>query len=280
MIMTKRLLLIMACVGCMMPMLGQVRKDSVPGREDRGLSEQEIQSLVTPIGTPREGELPKEVTPMRASDIAVNPLYEMPQYVVPEMSIQVWPKGSRLPRWATGYMYGYNAQSSSLLYGYTAVAGMGVSQQLGRYWTVSGGLDLSKYSVHYNTAMVNGSVTWHPNRYFSTTVFANYTRSFLSPVNLGPSFEWGGYVTLQTDTDLPFGIDAGVRNDYDPVSGHWVTPIVQPFIKIGDAKLGIDMGPMIQNAIQRASGKGGGHDAGPGLIPKPMKAMPQVAPRR
>jgi len=262
----------------MVPSLSQTRNDSVMEKEAVGLSDEEIRELTMPLGKPVESSLFPEIQSIRAGEIPVRPDLEPEAPQVPEMHIDLWPKGSRLPRWATGYMYGYNSQSGSLLYGYRANAGMGISQDLGRYWTINGGLNLNKYSVYCNTVSYNSSVTWHPNRYFSTTVFGNYTHSFLSSMNVGPSFQYGGYVTLQTDTELPFGIDAGARYIYDPLSGHWTAPIVQPFVKIGGAKLGIDFGPMIQEAILRANNKD--HDNGPGLIPKPIKAMPTVAPRR
>jgi hypothetical protein len=109
-------------------------------------------------------------------------------------------------------------------------------------------------------------------------VFGTYTTpSFGSSFSMGSSFQWGGFITVQSDTDVPFGVDAGVRTGYDPLTGRWTTPIVQPFIKIGDAKLGIDIGPMIQEALRNANGKG--HNDAGNPIPKPIKNLPLVAPR-
>lgn len=272
----KRILLIVAYCASIAPTLAQERNDSVPVGEHTGLSDEEIRELTMPLGLPDEGiSLPQT---LHSGDIPINPALDPSLPTVQDMHIQLWPKGSRLPRWNTGYMYGYNAQSGSLLYGYTALAGMGVRQRLGSYWSMNAGMELNKYSVYYNTATFSGSLTWQPNPYFSTTVFGNYTRSFMSPVQLGAGFQWGGYVTLQTDTDLPFGIDAGMSSEYNPGSGHWVTPIIRPFVKLGESKLGIDLGPILQNALWKA--KGQGHGGGGGPIPKPMNTLPQVAPRR
>ena len=263
-----------------MPLMGyaQQRNDSVPDKEGTGLSVEEIQELTRPIGTtPLPGELKSGVPTRLSEDIPVNPAFEPQAPTVPDMQIQLWPKGSRLPQWATGYMYGYNQRSGSPFFGYTAHAGMGIYQQLGRYWTVQGGLGLNKYSVYSTTAVVDGAVTWHPSRYFATTVFGSYTTpSFNGSLSLDQSFQWGGYITVQSDTDVPFGLDAGMRTGYDPLSGRWTTPIVQPFVKIGGAKLGIDVGPLIQNALRKEAG----HSEGPSPVPKPVKNIPQVAPRR
>ncbi len=263
----------------MLSVIAQTQNENVSGTETNGLSEEEIRELTKPLENPIENTLiPNVSSKPIIDDVLVRPDLELTPPVVPDMYIQIWPKGSRLPRWATGYMYGYNGQSNSLLYGYRAIAGAGISQALGEYWTVTGGLALNKYSIYYNMATFDGSLTWHPNPYFSTTVFGSYGRSFLSPMKIGSSFEWGGFVTVQTDTDLPFGVDAGVRNGYDPMTGHWSAPIIQPFVKLGDAKLGIDFGPMIQDAIWRANHKG--YESGPGVVPRPVKNLPAVVPRR
>ena len=277
--MMNRSIFLTLCLGSVLPVAvcAQQRNDSVPGKEGTGLSEEEIQELTRPIGKPLQGELETGGQVRLSEDIPVNPAFEPQPPTVPDMKIQLWPKGSRLPQWATGMMYGYNGRSGSPIFGYSAYAGMGVYQQLGKYWMVQGGLGLNKYSVYSTTAVVDGSVSWRPNPYFGATVFGSYTTpNFDGPLSLGQSFQWGGYITLQSDTDVPFGIDAGMRTGYDPLTGRWNTPIVQPFVKIGDAKLGIDVGPLIQNALRKEAG----HDGVGNPVPKPIKNLPQVAPRR
>ena len=273
--------LLTLCLGTLLPVASwaQQRNDSVMQREHTGLSEKDIQELTQPIATPLQDDL-KSADPTRLSnDLPVNPALEPQSLPMGDMKIELRPKGSQLPRWATGFMYGYNGVERNFLYGYSAHAGMGIYQQLGRHWSVSGGLELNKLSVYANTANFNGSVTWQPNRYFSTTLFGNYTTgSFGSALSLSSYYQWGGYITLQTDTDLPFGIDAGARTGVDPLTGQWVTPIIQPCIKLGGGKLGIDVGPMIQEAIRNATNKG--HNDGPNPVPRPVKNLPAVAPRR
>lgn len=268
--------------------MAQVHNDSVRIEESTGLTEAELKELTTPLGRPQQSELsgtelPAEtgLHPISAADIELYTDNELVPQPVPDMHIDLFPRGSRLPQWATGYLSGYNGVMGDKLNGYLTYAGLGLTQQLGEYFTLDAAFTLSKYSVYYNTAAFNSSLTWHPNRYFSTTVFGVYnTSSFLSSVPVGPSFQWGGYITLQSDTDVPFGIDAGARDFYDPLSGHYVTPIVKPFVKLGDAKIGIDVGPLIQDAIRNASGRGGNNSNGFSPIPKPQKILPTVGPRR
>ena len=75
---------------------------------------------------------------------------------------------------------------------------------------------------------------------------------------------------------VPFGIDVGARQTYDAMYGHELVPIVQPFIKLGGAKLGIDVGPMLKDAMRKKNGNSNGFNP----IPQPIKALPPVAPRR
>lgn len=247
---------------------------------DSGLSEQEIRELTEPLhGGAVTGSSALVPTLLSTDGIEIQPALEPVTPTAPTIRFDLYPKGSQLTRWASGFLYGYNYTQQSLLMGYSAHAGMGVQQRLGQFWQINAGVGLHKYSVFYNTASTNASLTWQPNAVFATTVFGGITSpSFASSLQYGPSFYWGGYVTLQTDTELPFGIDAGARTGYDPLSGHWVTPIVQPFVKIGNSKMGFDFGPLLQNALQKANGRGRGNGFSP--IPRPPKNLPAVAPRR
>lgn len=263
------LLLTISALAC-----AQERNDSVSVLGS-GLSDMDIEELTRPIGNPSNTLEPMVgIQPESGKDIEVLPDLS-PEVQVPDLHFSVVEKGSRLPRWATGYMYGSNGWQSSLLYGYTAHSSIGVQQALGKYWSINAGLQLQKYSVYYNTATFDGSVTWHPNEHFGITAFGSYMPgSFMSVSDIGPSFQWGGYITLKSDS--PWGIDLGARQTYDAYSGHEVLPIVQPFFMMGGAKLGFDLGPMIKNAID--SKHHGNNGASP--IPRPQKAMPPVVPRR
>lgn len=273
---------VMACVA-----MAQEVADSALPKDTTGLSEQEILELTTPlypIGTELSTPLlPAEmesVAPMEgvssAADLPVAPVL-LPAYMYQPVSIAIpHQRGSMLPRWETGYMYGANGTSGNLMMGYVSSAAFGVNQSFGKNWQASAGTTLSKYSVFYNTATFDGSVSWQPNRYFGVTAFGTYMPgSFLSQVDVGSYYQWGGYVTLQSDS--PWGIDLGARQTYDSFTGRDVVPIVKPYYKIGDAKIGIDVGPLIQQAI-RGHKNADGNGFTP--IPQPVKVMPQVAPRR
>lgn len=259
----------------------QERADSLIIRQ--GEVPDSLLDLITPLGTDEGGFSPlsPHADPgLIGEGTMINGPYTdqpVPQVVLPRFDI--FKRGDYLPMWSTGYLYGANAQSGSLLYGYNAMAAVGLYQQLGDNFTFDGNLTLNKYSVYYNTATLNGSLTWSPNRHFSATAFGSYMPgTFLSSIQVGQAFTWGGYVTLQTDTDVPFGIDLGAYDAYSTYGGHEVVPIVQPFVKLGGAKLGFDFGPIIKNAIDRKNGVSFGPGSNP--IPQPIKAMPSVAPRR
>lgn len=251
--------------------LCQEQNDSLLLQQGAGLSAKDIEELTAPI-TPTLGQ-----TSASKPEIPMDPVFADETPALKWRSITP-PRGGYFPTWSTGYLYGSHSSSGSLLYGYTSYANIGIKQHLGDYWTFDGNIGLQKYSVYYNTAVFYGSINWHPTHWFELTAFGSYMPgSFLSPVQISPAFQWGGFATLQTDTDVPFGIDLGARDSYDPMSGHQVTPIVQPFVKVGGAKIGIDFGPMIRDAIWKDNDRSRN---GFSPIPQPIKAIPQVAPRR
>lgn len=203
------------------------------------------------------------------------PTLDYPAPELPEMRWYGMPKTNNWQRWATGYFYGGHNYAADFLYGYVARTDFGIHQQLGDHWSVNAGIGLQKNSVYFNTATFNGSVTYHPVDWFAVTAFGSYSPgSFMSSYQFGPQYNWGGYVTFQTQH---MGIDLGARQTYDPFAGHEVTPIIMPYFRMGDAKLGIDFGPMIKNLIDR--NRHSDFDIG-NPIPRPIKALPPVAPRR
>lgn len=249
-----------------------------------GLSKEDIEELKAPIGNiealETESALKSDIFELKPDtefkDLLTPPAgSELPSSLLIRKQdiVGEYP----LPHWETGYVYGTSYAQADFLYGYMTAANAGVRQSLGRNWTAQAEIGLQKHSVYYNTATASGQVTWHPSPYFALTAFGAYSPgSFMSPVKIGQSFQWGGYVTLQSDTSIPFGVDLGVRQTYDYMFGHEAVPIVQPFIKIGGSKIGIDLGPMLKEATRKHHGDDGGFNA----IPQPMKVMPPVAPRR
>lgn len=256
---------------------GQELSDSIPHQSEPGLSAEDILELTQPLD-PTSASGTTSFSPVDAIEIERTPVLDARYAYAPSITYDIFPRGSYLPRWARGGIYGYNSHSASLLYGYTANAGIGVYQQLGDYWTVNAAVDLNKYSVYYITASIQGAVTWRPSDIFSVTAFGSYMPgSFLSPVNVGTSFQYGGYISLQTRTDVPFGIDLGATESYDSFSGHELTLIVRPYVMLGGSKLGIDVGGFLKGL----NDKHPGHKEGQfNPIPQPIKNLPAVAPRR
>ena len=266
-------------------LMAQESKDSLSTNFPSALNEQDIRELTAPIRVENTGFTGADLDKNLKNDLLeagalTNPADSKPREVR-WYGAPLFPRGSVLPSWDTGYMYGSHQYAGNLMFGYVASAHAGVQQHFGDYWTADAGISLNKYSIYYNTASFNGSLTWRPSKYFSLTAFGYYMPgTFLSnsDIKIGQAFQWGGFATFQTDTNVPFGIDVGARQTYDSFSGHQVVPIVQPFVKMGGAKLGIDFGPIIKDALWKASGHGG--HPGMGAIPQPIKAMPTVAPRR
>lgn len=279
----KRLLyfILLWLVVAPLPICAQTPADTVV--TGLGLSAQEIEELTRPLEPVQSPDANSSFTPLSPSlmemglsnprqDITVDPVLHT-RYQAPSL-FRAMPERPFYPSWGTGMMYGYSGQYNDWLRGYQASAGVGLYQQLGDYWSFTANASVYKNSIYYNSAMVDGRLTWRPNAHFGVTVFGSYSPgTFMSPVDFGQSFNWGGFVTLEGER---FGIDLGAQTYYDPFTGHNVEPIVQPYVKFGDAKIGIDIGPMLKDALRKDR-----HD-GPGFnpIPQPIKAVPQVAPRK
>lgn len=272
---------LLALAFCLLPSvsIGQELTDTL--KVESGLSIKEIEELTTPMPSPS-----LKVDELAPSNLSSDLRHDLPLHpdLVPQPLTMHWygfpilQRGDYLPRWSTGRIIGTSGMVGDKFSGYTAYSQMGFRQSLGEYWTLDASLSLQK-TMYYNTASLNTSLRWHPSPYFEFTTFASYMPgTFMSQVQAVPTFQWGGYATFKTDTDVPFGVDLGASDYYDPFSGHHVVPIVQPFIKIGESKLGIDLGPLIYDAINKHGH--GGVDVGPiNPIPRPIKAIPQVRPR-
>ena len=183
-----------------------------------------------------------------------------------------------LPSWGSGGITGYNGIQQNFMLGGIYHSGASIYQNLGRYWTISAGLELTKYGVAYNQAYFNGSIVFHPTDNFSLTLFGAYSPgSFLSPMQIGKAWYAGGYISLETDSH--WGIDLGARHGYDSFSGHNLTPILRPYYKVGGTtKIGIDFGPMLQHYFNK-NGRSNTMEFNP-VMPRPMNGLPPVAPRR
>lgn len=274
-------LLLLTLALCLLPSaaIGQEQADTL--RIEAGLSAKEIEELTLPMTPPslNVGELaPLTLSPDPFRELPLLPDLEPQPLTMHWYGFPILQRGDYLPRWSTGSVFGTSGKFGDQYNGYTAYSQIGLRQSLGEFWTFDASLSLQK-TMYYNTASLNSSLRWHPTRHFELTAFASYMPgTFMSAVKAVPSFHWGGYATFKTDTDVPFGIDLGASDYYDPFSGHHVVPIVQPFIKIGDSKLSIDLGPMIYDALNKR-GHGGIEDGPFNPVPRPIKVFPQVRPR-
>lgn len=98
---------------------------------------------------------------------------------------------------------------------------------------------------------VGASLNYIIDNNWSVTALGQYVSPY-SPFRpvvqaMMPTSGYGGYVTYQTDY---FSISGGVRQEYNPNTMSWETnPIIMPQVKIGDVKIGVDIGPAIKNGI-------------------------------
>jgi len=119
-------------------------------------------------------------------------------------------------------------------------------------------------------AMVNYSITDNLSVHGFANVNSNMYDMSRWTVNYGAYLDW--------QISDHWGADLGVQHTQDYMGYGRTQPIVRPYYKMNNgAKLGIDFGGLIQNALQKNSGIG----AGPGMIPSPKQfiTMPRVAPR-
>lgn len=226
-----------------------------------------------------------EVTPKEASlSSSDNTNLDLPQLEsaldIPKLNWQAQPSYAlpSLPHWKSGYIYGYNSSQSNMLLGGIYNSGVSINQSLGRYWTVSSGIDVTKYGVAYNRASFNGSIVYHPCNNFSVTMFGSYSPgSFFSTMQVGQAWYAGGYISLETDNH--WGIDLGASHSYDAFYGHETTPIIRPYYKTGGgAKIGFDFGPMLKGYMNK-NGRSNSMEFNP-VMPRPLNGLPPVAPRK
>lgn len=115
------------------------------------------------------------------------------------------------------------------------------------------------YDYQVATAFSVGlSATYSFSEQWSATLFGTYSTTpnvIFSPAvqAMMPRSGYGGYATYDFGT---VSISGGVRQEFNPYTHSWETyPIVMPTVKIGDVKIGIDVGPVIKNGIQSINDK-------------------------
>ena len=116
---------------------------------------------------------------------------------------------------------------------------------------------LQGHVYDYQNAIVlvaGGSATCYFSDQWSMTAFGRYATTpgvLFTPAvqTMIPASNFGGYVTYRYDN---FYISGGVRREFNPFTNSWETyPIVMPQVKVGDFKIGVDVGPVIKNGIQQ-----------------------------
>lgn len=175
-----------------------------------------------------------------------------------------------LGRWNGGWVTGGNNIYFTPLVGYTATANVLAVENVGR-WEFMGMAGLQKYGGMANTFTFDASAMYKINDNMSATMFGNYqSPSFWSTYKTPSGYQYGGYLSFETNNHK-WGIDVGARHVFNPWNGqHAVIPIVKPYYKIGNSKLGIDLGGLFN--------RNGANDGPPMFVPK-SRPMPP-APRR
>lgn len=151
-------------------------------------------------------------------------------------------------------LYGSNSYSNYIGLGATNSASLMRDFSYGNM-TATAYVSMAKHFYDYrniNTVAVGGSISYAFNDCWSVTAFGKYVPDY-SPFrpaiqSMMPMSNYGGYVTYDMGN---FAISGGVRRDFNPYTRSWETnPIIMPTVKIGDVKIGVDLGPAIKNGIQ------------------------------
>lgn len=159
-------------------------------------------------------------------------------------------------------------------------ATLGVTQQFGRVSITAYG-SAAKYAYFRGLSTqwsFGGSMTWQFADRLSLTLFGNYsTRAYAPGMSPGiaemisrPSF--GGYMSW--DITDRFGVDVGVASQRNMMNHYEVRPIVAPYYRVGDAKISVDVGGIVYEAIRSHSGWG---PHNPTVAPE--KPVIPIAPR-
>ncbi|MGM9861550.1 MAG: hypothetical protein ACI30W_03045 [Muribaculaceae bacterium] len=136
--------------------------------------------------------------------------------------------------------------------------GLMLNQTLGPL-NVSVSGSVSKYGYFrglQTTYNIGGEMSLRLSDRISLHAFGAYS----SPYNsINPAIDgffntsnFGGF--LRFDSESIWGIDVGVSNTYNPSLRSWqAAPLVRPYIKVGDSKLGVDVGGILYNVLRNSS---------------------------
>lgn len=214
---------------------------------------------------------------------------------LPEMDVPaINPEALRLPplpdrglmQWGNGVVMGYNNRFSSFT-SYGNMAGMALMQQWDNA-SLTVNLSASKAMVNavgaVNGVGGNAVFTYRLGRNASVSAIAGmYHYGFLGPAPAANVAYYGGYFTFNTN-NRKWGMDVGVRQVYDPMTGRMETvPIVMPYYNLGGTKLGFDFGGIIRSALWGAGeavskSHSAGNNRGPAIIAPPIDTSPKLKP--
>lgn len=152
-------------------------------------------------------------------------------------------------------------------------------QDLGRWhFTASGMAD--KYWMPWQRSLstqygFGGTVGFDLSKNVTLHAFASY---YANRMMVGPAMSpyintstFGGYADIRFSN--VFGTNVGVRRYMNPMTGKWTTePIVNPYIKIGDSKIELPLGALLQKLVW------GDRDNPMNFRPHPM-SRPQIMHR-
>ena len=120
---------------------------------------------------------------------------------------------------------------------------------LGEHFDLQVGLNAATYKINRvgNTFGVSGMLTYHPNDVLSFSMFGSYADR--TPFSITDQ-RYGG--TMGYRVNDKFRLEMGVQRVYNPMKGKWETiPIFIPSYKIGSVELGLDVGALIYEILQR-----------------------------
>lgn len=152
----------------------------------------------------------------------------------------------KVPSW----LYGGSSKSSYIGLGTVANVNMGYRGGNGPL-SYSVGVGVDKYMFNYATAnnpYFSGAVNYAFNENWSVSAFGQYA---INPVFISmqaypfvTTSRYGATINYQNDN---WGMQLGARREFDPYTQRWeVYPVVVPTIRIGDVKVGVDVGPMMK----------------------------------
>lgn len=152
----------------------------------------------------------------------------------------------KVPSW----LYGGSSKSSYIGLGTVANVNIGYRGGSGPL-SYSVGVGVDKYMFNYTTAnnpYFSGAVNYAFNDNWSVSAFGQYA---INPVFISmqaypfvTTSRYGATINYQNDN---WGMQVGARREFDPYTQRWeMYPVVVPTIRIGDVKVGVDVGPMMK----------------------------------